>query len=138
MRHSSTVAAPAAPAANATAVLFNSITAFGGAKLCRPLDLSMIEVNYLRLSHASAANGLKIYASSDGGTNWRQLSMPDADGNATMPVTVSAVAADSNTNYKFDVSGFDDIKLEHTNSNNTLTTWEPVITLHFGAEAVQR
>lgn len=138
MRHSSTVAAPAAPAASGTAVLFNSVTAFGGAKLCRPLDLSMIEVNYLRLSHASAANGLKIYASSDGGTNWRQLSMPDSDGVATMPVTVSAVAADSNTNYKFDVSGFDDIKLEHTNSNNTLTTWEPVITLHFGAEAVQR
>jgi len=138
VRHSSTVAAPAAPAASGTAVLFNSVTAFGGAKLCRPLDLSMIEVNYLRLSHASAANGLKIYASSDGGTNWRQLSMPDSDGVATMPVTVSAVAADSNTNYKFDVSGFDDIKLEHTNSNNTLTTWEPVITLHFGAEAVQR
>jgi len=138
MQESVVYASPAAPAANGTAVLFNSILAFNGAKMMRMAGLTMVEVTFLRLSHDSAANGLIAYASTDGGTNWRKMSFPDSGGTATMPLTVSALAADTNKTYTFDVSGCVDFKLEHTNSNNTLTAWELMVVGHFGAAAVQK
>lgn len=134
-----TIASPAAPASGATAVLFNSETMLG-VGVMRLINLTMLEVVYLQLSHDSAANGLKAYAKHKPGTaeTWRQVSIPDSSGTATMPMTVTALAADTNHKESFTVSEFAEFKLEHTNSANTLTGWELTITGTCNGAAVQK
>lgn len=132
---------PDAPGNAATIDLFNSITACGRAGRFRNLNISMIEITWSTLSHASAANGLKIYrwdtTLNSGAGGWDQLSMPDSSGVATMPVTVSAVAADTNAHYGFVVTHLGDVKITYENSANVLSGWGGEITLHQGASAVQ-
>ena len=120
------IGVPDAPASGATIDLFNSVTAFG-AKQMRALDIRRIIVAFLQVSHASAANGLKSYASTDGGTNWDTV---DFDG--TMPKAIDASSTSTDVIEDFKVSQYDDFKLTYENSANTLTAWRVGITLQVG------
>lgn len=137
MQESMRIAAPTAPASGATVVLFDSETMFG-VGVMRPLNLTLLEVTFVRLSHASAANGLKAYMKSVPGGTWRETTMPDDSGVATMPVTISAVTAAGEEAERFVVTPYAEFKLEYENSANVLTTWEVSIVAHLGAAAVQR
>jgi hypothetical protein len=131
-------ASPTAPASGATAVLFNSVSALGAAKMMRTYGLTMVQVFYGRLSHDSAASGLKAYYSTDGGANWYQMDYKDSAGSSTMPKTITAPGADKNVFESFDVSMVDDFKLEHTNSANVLTAWDVVVVGILHSEAVAK
>jgi len=137
MQESMRIAAPAAPASGATVVLFDSEVMFG-VGVMRSLNLTLLELTWLRLSHASAASGLKAYGKSAPGGTWRETTMPDDNGTATMPVTVSAVTTSAVESERFVVTDMAEFKLEYTNSANTLTDWELSIIAHFGATAVGR
>lgn len=139
-------AAPTAPAANAVATLFNSETTFG-VGVMRILGMSMLEVVYLRLSHASATGGLIAYAKYKPGASetWRKLTLPTTvvaapviTETATMPVTIAALSGDDNHTVSFPVTQYAEFKLEHTNSNNTLTAWELTVTGIFNGAAVAK
>ncbi len=73
------VGTPAAPGNNATVVLFNSTRMNGGTTdgktpgWIRNNNVTWYEVAFLSVDHDSAANGLKVYSSSDGGANWDQI-----------------------------------------------------------------
>ena len=139
---------PTAPASGAIAVIFNSETAFGKGMM-RMLDLTMIRVCYLRLSHASGVSGLIAYAKYKAETpatavTWRKLTLPTSTvaiptitETATMPVTIAALSGDDNHLLSFDTSPYAEFKLEHTNSANTLTEWEGTTTGIFHGSAVQ-
>lgn len=132
---------PAAPGNNATAVIFNSATQLGSGKNLRSLQVVMVELTWFLLDQASAANGLKFYASIDAGTNWRQCSLPDDTGTATMPVSVAALAASTNHTFRFVTTQFNDVKIEWTAgaTGPTATTgWEGCVAVHRGGIAVVR
>lgn len=132
------VGVPAAPGSGATIDLFNSITMTGQAGRFRHLNITSIQILIRKLSHASAASGLKIYDWSDSAGAWTQLSMPDSSGTATMPVTVAALAAETNHHYSFVVDHLDDVRITYENSANVLTDWDLEITLTEGGAAVQK
>jgi hypothetical protein len=122
------VKAPAAPAIDATIVLFNTATAFADTKKAIALmGLSRFVVVFNRLSHASAANGLVQYSSSDGGTNWRQVEAGE---------TIAAVAAGTVDPHEFPIDIFDDWKLEYTNGGTLPTTWDVTMKLICGQRVV--
>jgi hypothetical protein len=137
MQETMQIAAPTAPASGATAVLFNSETMFG-VGVMRQLGLSLLELTWARLSHVSGTNGLKAYVKTTSGGTWRESTMPDDDGIATMPVTISAVTTSAVESERFVVNDLVEFKLEYTNSANTLTSWEVSIVATFNAAAVAR
>lgn len=141
-----TIAMPTAPASGAVAVLFNSETMLG-VGVMRSIDLTMLSVVYLRLSHASGVSGLIAYAKykASADNTWRKLTIPTSTvaiptitETAMMPVTIAALAGDDNHTLSFDTSPYAEFKLEHTNSAATLTDWELSITGICGAAAVQK
>lgn len=123
---SARLATASTPSSGATVTLFNSVTAYG-AGMMRTVDLTRIQVNFLNVSHASAASGLIPYASSNGGTNWDQI-----DFRGTMPVTVAASTTGQDNVYDFWVAPYDDFKLTYTASANTYTAWRVTVTAYFG------
>lgn len=136
---SASFATPAAPGNAATVVLFNSVVAFGAQQM-RHVGLDMVELIMLALDQASAASGLKAYGSKKGGAFF-QMSFPDQSGTATMPKTYAALAAGSNYQDMFDVSGLDDFKLEYTagaTGPTDVSGWSPIITGYFNSRAVQK
>lgn len=140
MSESSVFAAPSAPGNNASVDLFNSVTAFGGGMM-RMLGLDMVEISFHLLDQASATNGLKLSTSTDKGVTWTQSTVPDDAGTATMPLTVSSLAANAQRSYRFVVSGYPDVKITYTAgaTGPTATTgWGVSVVGYFGAVAMQR
>lgn len=120
-------AAPSKPASGATVALFNSVTAFNGAKLMRQAHLTRIQINFLSVSHVSGTGGLIPYKSVDGGTTWYAV-----DFNGLMPATVAASTTGKDNVYDFWVGDTIDFKVEYTASANTYTTWAVSVTGYFG------
>lgn len=140
IQESVTFGSPAAPANNATVSLFDSTVAFG-AGVMRALNLTSLDFNFVLLDQASAANGFKIYTSDNGGTDWYQLSYPDSTPAATMPKTIAAVAADSNTLETFDVTPLNEVKVTFTAGATGPTSgsgWKVVVRGTLNGAAVQR
>ena len=120
---------PAAPGNNATAVLFDSTQPLGttGEKhwLARQ-SIAYFEVSFLSVNQASAANGLKFYASSDGGTNWDQI-----EAGITIAATTSGVV----DTYRRYIGCYTDFKAEYTAGATGPTTWRVAVTLTRGDRA---
>jgi hypothetical protein len=107
---------PAAPGNNATVTLFDSTTMFGG-EPCNAINLfkiNRVSVTFLSVNQASAASGLRSYASSDKGTNFDETQAA-----LSIPATVAGVV---NT-YDYPVDGYDDFRLTYTAGATGPTTW---------------
>jgi len=120
------LAAPAAPAADAVAVLFDSTTMLGtnSKKTLARSGITKVGVTFYSVSHASATAGLKPYASSNGGTNWDQTE------------TGTTVAASTMVTEEFAVDQFDDFKLEYTAGATGPTTWRVAVYFIVGDRSV--
>ena len=120
---------PAAPGNNATVKLFDSTTMLGNepAKMLRTLGINRIEVAFLSVNQASAASGLRSYASSNDGTNWDETQAA-----ISIPATTAGVV---NT-YDYPVDSYDDFKLEYTAGATGPTTWRVSIKGIVGKRAV--
>jgi hypothetical protein len=123
---------PSTPASGATVVLFNSTfgsTTTNGtspAGVAR-LGLTRVMVTFYSVSHDAAANGLKFYGSSNGGTSWDQIETG---------TSVPASVAGSTQTEDYDVAPYRDVKLEYTASANTYTTWRVGVKLVRGDRVV--
>ena len=106
---------PAAPGNNGTAILFDSTTMLGGEayKGLRINQIDRIIVSFLSVDQASAAAGLKNFASSDNGANWD----PVAAGVATI-ITAGAVQQSD-----FPVQGYDDYRITWLAGATGPTVW---------------
>lgn len=128
-----------APIANQTITLFDSTVALGGPGRMRMMNLTMLEVNFIRLGvNGSAASGLVPKESPDGGTNWYGMDFKDSAGTGTMPVTVAALAANANKLHTFVINNIRDFQLLYTQSGTAPTTWTVEITGIFGGASVQK
>lgn len=114
------VTAPAAPGNNATVKLLDTTTMFGEtwSKVIPSMGLSRVVVAFLSVNQASAANGLKAYSSSNGGTNWDQIELG---------TNVPASVAGSTQQEDLVIDLFDDFKLEYTAGATGPTTWRVTI-----------
>jgi hypothetical protein len=121
MTETFTCSVPAAPTAGATIKLFDSTAAFGAGML-RLLDVRRVIVDFVNISHGSAASGLRAYASTNGGTNWDEV-----DHSGTMPATVAASTATDDDIKNFKVDAYSDWKLEYTNGASQPTTWRVTV-----------
>lgn len=136
-------APPSAPGSSASVTLFDSTQpmgstpSLGGPKLMRHKQMSMLVVDFTLLDQTIT---LTPYMSRDGGTTWRALSYPNSSGVAQAPVTVTAVSANSDKPYKFDVSPYEDFKLVATagvTPPTPTTGWDLTIGAYFGSLAIQ-
>lgn len=107
---------PAAPGNNATVKLFDSTTMLGNepAKMLAVLGINRIEVSFLSVDQASAALGLRSYASSNNGTNWDETQAA---------IAVGATVAGTVNTFDYPVDRFDDFKLEYTAGASGPTVW---------------
>jgi hypothetical protein len=110
-------AVPAAPGISATITLFDSTVAFGVGQMAA-LGIARVGVNFLNISHGSAASGFKAYSSSNGGTTWDQI-----DFGSAMPATVSASTPNVDDVRDFLVSQYPELKLTYTNGGTSPTPW---------------
>jgi hypothetical protein len=125
------IAPPAAPASGATATLFNSNSIWGNGGL-RAANIGRVRVGFIALSHASGTGGLVVSAKAKGSSTWRSVD-GGVDGlTGPFPATVNALTAGQDIIYDIFCSQYDDLKVEYTNSANTLTAWEPQITALVG------
>jgi hypothetical protein len=100
----------AAPASGETIVLYDNTSGVGSGGGTRFQEL----VVRLRVSHASAALGLKVYERSHPSDAWR----------VAHEVTQNAATTDAPfTRHRFTVRA-SYLKIEYTNSANVLTSWE--------------
>jgi hypothetical protein len=99
----------AQPASGATVTLYNS-TANCGA-VGRGARIKKLILN-LDSSHDSAANGIAVSESDDGGTTWR-----------TVYTRTYTQATDGRLKLVINSLGAPEIRVQYTNSANTLTTW---------------
>lgn len=124
-----TVTAPAAPGNNATVKLFDSTTMFGG-EACDAIaqfGITRVEVSFLSVNQASAANGLVPSSSSNGGSNWDQTEAG---------ATVNASVAGTVETHDYAVDRYKDFKLEYTAGATGPTTWRVTIKAVCGQRAV--
>ena len=119
--------APAAPALNATVVLFDSTVTFGKMGL-RMNGVHRVLYSFPGLNQASAASGLKGYKSPDGGANWYPATFAPAGDPNALPLTIAADTGSDSDEVDIDVSGDDDVKFTFT-AGTAPTVWGPVITL---------
>lgn len=128
------VAAPAVPANNGTAVLFDSTKVFGGGKRMRMFGVGRVSMSFPGLDQASAANGLKGYVSSDGGTTWKAYAFTYSTvaGTGTLPVQVTADTSSTSFLADVGVALHDDVKFELTVGATAPTVWDPVIVYRTG------
>ncbi len=89
-------------------------------------------VNFLNISHASAASGLKAYTRWHERGTWRQV-----DYDATMPATVGASVANVDDTRDFETATYPYFKLEYT-SGTAPTTWEVIVVLVYGDRGTGR
>lgn len=107
---------PSAPGNGATVKLFDSTTMLGNeaAKMLRTLGINRIEVAFLSVNQASAALGLRSYASSDNGANWDETQAA---------IALAATSSGTVATYDYPVDSYDDFKLEYTAGATGPTTW---------------
>jgi hypothetical protein len=125
------LAPPAAPASGATVTLFNSNSIWGNGGL-RGANVGRIRIGFIALSHASATSGLVVSAKAKGSSTWRSIDGGTGGTAGPFPATVAALSAGQDLVYDIFCSQYDDLKVEYTNSANTLTAWEPQITALIG------
>ena len=119
------ITAPAVPAQNGTAVLFDSTKHVAG-------GLSMAGASRLRLSfpgldQPSAAGGLIGYSSANKGVTWNKFKF----GGTVLPATVAAATADDFSAYDIFIGTEEDVKFELT-IGTVPTVWNPVIIVKIG------
>jgi len=147
---------PTAPGNNATIVLFAThdrkaggsgdvFTGMKGAEGIAPEEISAVEFTWHKNDQASAANGIRCYATDDGGTTWHETDLKDDANVATIgsaaPVQVRALAAGEEWRETFVVSHLKGFCFEYTAgaTGPTATTgWRGTIAIHRSALAVQR
>jgi hypothetical protein len=125
---------PAAPAANASVVLFAThpcalgtggaayVTQFadsGGGVVAVDADaIEAVHLIYALHDHASAANGLRAYQTLDGGATWIETDMkgPDNVGTigATVPIQVPTLTAGHEWSETFHIGAYRGFALVHT------------------------
>lgn len=82
------------------------------------LGIIRVIITFYSVNQASAALGLKAYASSDGGVTWDQV-----DFNSTMPVTAAATSAGVDHRHDFDVVGYLGFRVTYTAGVVASTVW---------------
>ena len=119
------ITAPAVPAQNGTAVLFDSTKHLAGG--LSPAGASRLRLSFPGLDQPSAAGGLKGYSSPDKGANW----YPFQFGGTVLPATVAAATATDFTAYDIFIGTAEDVKFELT-IGTVPTVWNPVIIVKIG------
>ena len=114
--------APAAPGAGQTIVLYRH-DCFGLGARSRPMR---VVVDFVRLSHASASNGLRAYTKYSPGGSLREVKF-----GGLLPYTVPATTGDDDEVHDFEVATYPYFEVQFT-ANSAPTTWELVITKIFG------
>ena len=126
---------PSAPANNATAVLFNThsrkpggsgtavppstFTRGNGTEVVAiaPDAIKTVRLTYHLHDRASAANGIRVYQTADGGATWQETDMKDTLNAATIgaaaPVQVPVLSAGQEWSEKFEIDGYKGIAIEH-------------------------
>lgn len=124
------VGAPAVPANNGTAVLFDSTTLKVGLPM---LGIQRVRISFPGLNQASAANGLKGYKSPDKGANWYEATFASDGSSTTLPATVAADTGSDSDCFDIFVGTERDVKFTFTAGAAAPTIWTPVIILLAGA-----
>ena len=126
---------PAAPAGNATTVLFAThpctlstggasvVSTFqkattGEAVVVSPDAIEEVEIVYGLHDHASAANGLRAYYTNDGGANWHETDIKNPKNAATIgsaaQIQVPALSAGQEWAEIFRIGRYRGIAITHT------------------------
>jgi hypothetical protein len=140
---------PAAPAApGATIVMFTTAprpSADGRVTLpsLENRRCSGLHITWHKNDQASAANGLRIYASDDGGTTWYESDLKNASNAPTIgsaaPVTVPILAAGQEWHEFLELSRYRDFAVEYTAGGvaPTPANWKGTIAVISEALAVE-
>jgi len=126
------VTATTTPTSGQTITLYNSTFGAGSTNGTYPGGISRdriarVVVTFYSVSHAAASGGLKIYGSSNGGSNWDQIEAG---------TDVPASSAGTTQSEDFDVVPYRDVKIEYTASANSYTTWRVGVKLVQGDRVV--
>lgn len=109
--------AASAPGANSnTYPLYNSVTAWQGARMASQMGMKRLVVD---IKNAGGNGTLKLYKSSDRGANWFQID----------EIAVTAPAANATNVYDFLIEEYDDCKLDWVNGGSAQTTWQVSVSL---------
>lgn len=112
-----------APVDAETTTLFNSVTTYGASVL--PLT----GISRLQFTVENSHSGtLKLYRSTNGGTNWDQAAGGDL-------AVAAAGATDVSGPYDYLIDAYVDVKLDWVNGGTTQTTWRPSLTAVVGDRA---
>jgi len=125
------ISPPAAPAANATVVLFDSTVVFANMGLAM-MGITRVKLDFAGVNQPSASGGLIGYKSSDKGATWNACSFAALGSASSLPATVTADTGSDSCSYDIAVSSAADVKFTFTASGTGPTVWAPVITLQVG------
>lgn len=144
---------PAIPANNATIVLFatHPKTPSGGTLYQPPSGITALIKNHFldaitawwaQHNKASAANGLRVWATDDGGTNWFETDLKDDNGvpsvGSAAPVQVPALASGQECRETFIVSHLRGVALEYTAGADNPENWDGGIVLDLEEQTIGR
>jgi hypothetical protein len=117
--------APAVPAINGVAVLFDSTVFFN------KMGLSMMRVGRVQLAFPGLdqAGTLTGYTSKDKGATWNQFAF---GGGTTLPATVAADTTTDHSSYDIFVATEKDVKFTFTAGGTAPTVWNPTIKCQTG------
>jgi len=124
---------PATPLATETATLFDSTVTYGP-KMMRMLGVCRIVLSFPGLNQPSGTSGLIGYASSDGGTTWKNYAFPYSTiaGTGALPQTVAADTGSTFAVYDISVQFHQDVKLTWTAAATAPTAgFPPVIEVKY-------
>jgi hypothetical protein len=124
------VGAPAVPANDGTAVLFDStVTLKGGLQMS---GVARIRIDLAGVNQASAASGLKGYKSPDKGAHWYLSAFSATGSSASLPATTTADTGADGYSVDIFLGTCADVKFTWTAGATAPTVWNPVITLLAG------
>jgi len=146
---------PTAPGNAATVIMVSTAPKpAGGSGQAVPPTLSQglekgravsVTLGYLRNDQASAANGVRVWASDNGGVDWFEVDLKSDTNAATCgsaaPIQVPVLAAGAEWRETFIVKHLKDFAIEHTagaTGPTAVTGWRGVISVELDNVAVIR
>ena len=149
---------PAAPAANASVVLFathpcnlgtggasyqSQFAQRGGTQSIAidPDAMETVNLIYVLHDHASATNGLRAYQTLDGGVTWKETDLKDPNNAATIgaaaPIQVPALSAGQEWAEIFHIGRYRGFALVHTAGDTGPTAgtgWAPAVSVQYAEQ----
>ena len=130
---------PRKPGGSGTAVTSTFVRQDGTQTMTiAPDAIEKVEVVYALHDHASAANGLRVYQTNDGGTTWIETDMKGPDDlpscGSVAPIQVPALSAGQEWAEEFTVGRYRGIAIEHTagaTPPTAVTGWQVSVSVRY-------